>query len=280
MSVFYKQKRFILTWVLFSSLAIAVYRIYIITNNIEIDSVESQNYYLFDNAETYIFALLTAVIIAAFILAAVFLSRRLRNCLVFGEPSIIFTSSLSGFLLLGAVFYYIFYYTEDTNGLSFLDMAIIISAVISAIYLLLNASGKTECNGKAAAWFSLAPIAFFAFRLLNDFIRQSTTHNASSTNYLLLSLIAFLLFFLAESKFRIGTGSITLYIVFGFLSILLSLIYSLPTLILAAFWVFPTNYTMLYSAIDLTLVMYIAARVCQLNCIETIQTNPAPSIQS
>lgn len=277
---FARQKRLILAWVILIGIAASIYRIIVIKNNIEITRSDDFDYYLFDSPATYYFAVLTAGLILLCIITAVYLGKRMNNSLVQSEPSVIFTSSLSGFLLFGAVFYYIFYFSDHKNELSPLVYGIIASAAISAVFFLMNASGRAESNKKAASWLSLAPIAFFAFRLLYDFIRQSTMHNVSSAPYLLLSLVAFLLFFLAEGKFRVGSGNITFYMLYGFLSVLLSLIYALPALALSAFWLLPTNYTMIYSAIDLTIVLYIVSRVFSLNCPEADECSAVPAQQS
>lgn len=267
MAKFTIQKRLVLVFVFLTSLAISIYRIFVILDNMETyPSANDVSYYLASNKTTQVFGIITAVLIVVFIFAAIFLSRKIQSTLIYGEPSIIFTSSLSGFLIIGCTFYYVFYFVNDKSDVTFLVAAILITALLSAVYFLLSTSEKSK--RKISAWLSLAPIGFYTLRLLNDFIRQSTTHNPFSSTYLLLSLVAFLLFFLAEGKFRVKTGNITLYLVFGFLAILLSLIYSLPTLFLSAFWLFPTNYTMLYSAIDLTVVMYISARISQLKCID------------
>ena len=280
-SKFVTQKRLIVAGILLVSFGLSIYRIIVIMNNIEQSpSAGNNNYYLLDNWQTYRFALVTVGAAALFLIAALFLGRRLKNQPFSVDPSVIFTSSLTGFLLLGAVFYYVFYYIDEPLEASSFVTGIIAFALISAVYFLMNASGKTGTGSRSLAWFSLAPIIFYALRLLNDFIRQSTTHNASSAPYLLLSLIAFLLFFLAEGKFRAGTGSITLYILFGSLALLLSLIYALPTLVLSAFWLFPADHTMLYAAIDLTVVMYISARICQLQCLEDAVCEAVPALNS
>lgn len=242
-------------------------------NNMDINpTAENANYYLLDNAQTKYYSVLTMIAVIVFFVIALFLGRRMKNEIVFGESSIIFTSSLSGFLLLGCVSYYFLYFDEDSAKISALEICIIITAVLSTVYFIANASKKADSSNKIIAWFSLAPIAFFALRLLNDFIRQSTSPDASSTPYLLLSIIAFLLFFLTEGKFLSGSGNIKLYIFFGFVSILLSLIYSLPVLALTSFWVLPSDYTLLFSAVDLTIALYISAKLCNLKCMNCEDT--------
>jgi hypothetical protein len=254
--------------VIILSLALSVYRVLVIQNNIEVSpTAEDANYYLKDSDETVTFAVVTVVLLVLFSLCAFFLRKKMSNEIETGEPSVIFTSSLSGFLIIGCVFYYFFYFVTDKSQINFFVAAIIVTALISSVYFLLNASGKAETRRKVTAWFSIAPIACYALRLLNEFIKRGTSHYPSSSVYLLLSIIAFMLFFLAEGKFKSGNGNVMLYMLFGFLSIQLSLTYSLPTLYLSAFWVFPTNSDMLYSAVDLTVAMYIASRLFQLKCV-------------
>jgi ABC-type Fe3+-siderophore transport system permease subunit len=269
MTKFVRQKRIIMAIVIILSLALSVYRITVIQDNIDVSpTAEDANYYLKDTFETNAFAIITASFILLFSLSAFFLRKKIKNEIETAEPSVIFTSSLSGFLIIGCIFYYFFYFVKKDTQFTFFIAGIIITALLSAVYLLLNASGKTESLRKTVAWFLVAPVACSALRLLNEFVRRGTSHNPSSSVYLLLSIIAFMLFFLAEGKFKSGTGSPALYMLFGFLSIQLSLTYSLPTLYLSGFWVFPPNVTMLYSAADLTVAMYIAARLFQLKCVE------------
>jgi len=264
---FSARKRITLTFVIITSLVASIYRIFLIKSNLEVSpSADDFNYYLEDSLPIKVFAIIIGCLILVYILFALYTGRRLKNCLITGDPSVVFTSSLSGFLILGSIFYYVFYYIKDKSELDFFVIAILVTGLFSAVYFLLSASNKSEVNNSALKWFSIAPIVCLSLRLLNDFIRQSTSHNPSSSAYLLLSIIAFMLFFLAEGKIRMGSGNITLYYMFGSLSILLSLIYALPTLFLAAFWLFPTNFTTIYSAVDLTIVMYITARLCRLKC--------------
>ncbi|HAN21335.1 MAG: hypothetical protein A2Y15_07165 [Clostridiales bacterium GWF2_36_10] len=268
MTKFALQKRIIIISVIVTSLAISIYRIFVIQNNMDIcPKIDDSNYYLEDNFETYLFTVISIFIMLIFLLAALYLGRKIKNKLVCGEPSIIFSTSLSSFIILGSLFFYIFYFAE-TIELTTLRVFILISAFISSIYFLVNASRKADTCCNLITWLSLAPVATFALRLLNDFIRQSTTPDASSTHFLLISIIAFLLFFLTESKFKAGNGNMTLYIIFGFATILFSLIYTIPTIILSAFWYLPTNYTTLYSVVDLSLALYIATRLIHLECIE------------
>lgn len=265
MTIFAKQKRSLTISVYLTSLALSIYRIFVIRNNLD-PTIDDANYYLQDTVQTYFFSALSIFVLILFLFVAIFLGRKVKNNLVNGEPSIIFSSSLSGFIFLGCAFFYIIYFTDNSPELTVLSFCVIFFGIISSIYFLMNASKKADTYCLPIAWLSLAPISFYAFRLLNDFIKQSTTPEASSTHFLLISIIAFLLFFLAEGKFKSGTGNITLYMFFGFSAILFSLIYSLPTIILTAFWFLPTSYTMLYSVIDLSLALYIATRICHLKC--------------
>ncbi|HOJ49047.1 MAG TPA: hypothetical protein PLD48_09345 [Bacillota bacterium] len=268
MTKYLRQKRIIMSIVIILSLAVSIYRIFVIQNNIDVSpTAEDANYYLKDTDETVAFAVITVVLLVLFSVCAFFLRKKMNNEIESVEPSVIFTSSLSGFLIIGCIFYYFFYFLGDERELSFFVVAIIITALISSVYFLLNASGKAPSRRKAAAWLSVAPIACYAFRLLNEFMKRGTSHYPSSSVYLLLSIIAFMLFFLAEGKFKSGSGNVGTYMLFGFLSIHLSLTYSLPTLYLSAFWVFPTSSELLYAAVDLTVAMYVAARLFQLKCV-------------
>ena len=273
MTKFLRQKRIIMSIVIILSLALSVYRVLVIQNNIDVSpTAEDANYYLKDSDETVAFAVMTAVALVLFSCCAFFLRKKMSNKIEAAEPSVIFTSSLSGFLIVGCIFYYFFYFASDVTQINFFITAIIITALISSVYFLLNASGKAQSRSKAIAWFSVGPIACYALRLLNEFMKRGTSHYPSSSVYLLLSIIAFMLFFLAEGKYKSGNGSVITYMLFGFLSIQLALTYSLPTLYLSAFWVFPTNSEMLYSAVDLTVAMYIASRLFQLKCAECEST--------
>ncbi|MDD4163827.1 MAG: hypothetical protein PHD46_01555 [Eubacteriales bacterium] len=268
-----RQKQLLFSAVFIISIALSLFRVFIIMHNMEdIPTVDNTNYYLVDNDNTKYFAILTAVAVIVFFIISLFLNRIINNELAFGESSIIFTSSLSGFLLLGCVSYYFLYFKSLPIKLTIFETFIVIFAILSSVYFLANASKKAESGNKLIAWLSLAPITFYALRLLNDFIRQSTSPDASSTPYLLLSIIAFLLFFLSEGKFLSGTGSVRLYMFFGFCAILFSLIYSLPVLVLTSFWVLPGNYGILFSAADLTLALYVSAKICNLKCRECEKT--------
>lgn len=263
------KRRLIIGVFILACLALSVYRVYVVSDNIDISPSQTDpTYYLKDNMQTKIFAVMAGFMLVLSLLAAFFVSRKTNNIISNGQPLIIFASSLNGFMIIGTVFYYMFYFRTEESKSSRMVSLIIIFALVTAVYYLINASRKADTFCNPIAWLSLSPIVFFSLWLLFDFMKESTALAASSTPYLLLSLIFFILFFLTEGKSRVGKASIFLYTFFGLGGILFSLVYSIPTLLLASFWLFPTNFTLLYSLIGVSTSIYVSARLFSLKSKE------------
>ena len=149
-----------------------------------------------------------------------------------------FSSSALAFLFLTLLVVTLFfrtslsyqYYAEDVNKV--VSVLVKVFAACSAVYFLMNAAwAGIESKYGLHLGFSFAPILYFACRILNEFINNSTNPTGDSHGYLMFSLIFFMLFFLTESKALILDGNAFRYLLFGAAAVILSSIYNVTNLV-------------------------------------------------
>ena len=215
-------------------------------------------------------------VLAAVLFGLAFFQRRKAVYYAATHPTTVFGSSIVGFALLGAGAYYFVSDLIEAESVRWLALGVFVFSILSAIYFLMEAGNFSSRKiGRAMPLFALAPILLTGFRLLGDFLRHSSMPMASSGAYHILGLASLLLFFLAEGKVAVGTGNAFVYTLFGYLSILFSLVYALPNLVIHAYGPLPFDYLALYSAVDLTMVLYVVVRLAVLPCRAVPAEEPA-----
>ncbi len=228
-----------------------------------------------------LFALSTAVCCGISILSAIPIGRRLKPTLPVGLPSVTFSASVCGFVMVTVVVmtaYYSYFapakeQVVDVNP----SIALLVElfALGCAVYFLLMASWMALSERKAFALFlALLPVLFCAFRILNDFIDHSTMPLADHGGYRILGIIATMLFFLREAKLRTGKGGAALYFVLGQVTVILLAAYNVPLL-----WEFlhgeATVTEVLYAMLSVAFIIYIFTRIFSLE-VKPKEEAPAP----
>lgn len=244
-------------------LIMAAARTALITYNMEKNSVESDVYYLPDNAATVIFAIATVLFMALSFWLAYKLGKGKRVDVDQKSCSASTACVVAAFVLIGAATIYIFASAEEKTSGGGLQNLVVIMSVLSSAAFLVSAIRPPVLEGKKGifALITFAPLLFSVFRLLCDFINTSATPLASSGAYHISSLAVVLLYFLCEGKSYLSEGRATTYFLFGNLSVFLLLVYAVPNVIMHCFGVFCFDYSAAYSAVDISLAIYIAVRM-------------------
>ncbi len=245
------------------SFVMAALRTVIITFCMEKNEMADETYYLSEKPEVTVFAVISVLLVLLFAVFAFLSDRKKKIDLDHSFGSVPAGSLIVSFSLMFAAFIYAMsVYSSENISFTAIGLGVFIFTVLSAVkffYSGLFYYSKHSAN--IQAFVSLAPIFLAAFRLLGDFIRKSTAPFASSGAYQLVGLVAVMLFFLLEGKSYTSPTSASLYYFFGYASVLLLLVYSLPNLILHCFGSFTFNYYTAYSVVDLGTAVYIATRL-------------------
>ena len=224
-----------------------------------------------------LFGISTAFCCGAGAIIAFLLGRRLAPALPPGLPSVTFSSAVCGFTILTVVIVTVYYTyfapVEDrlVNVNPTVSLLVKLFALGCAVYFLLLAAWMPLSEKKAPGLFlSLFPVLFCAFRILGDFIDHSTMPLASHGGYRILAIIATMLFFLQEAKFRTGKGGATWYFIIGHVAVILLSSYNVPLL-----WEFIRGETglteILYAMLSIAFIIYIFTRIYSLE----LETHPA-----
>ncbi len=246
--------------VLALGLIFSAFRTVLVALNIEVNNVyENETYYLPDEFAFKAFGIATVLAgVLAFYLA--FITGRKKQIEFDNKHfAVSATSCMLAFVMMGeAVVFFVTHYKSNMVPQR-LELIMILLSAASGIMFLVN--GVRVGNSSLLAKCTLLPLAFSAVRLIEEFIRASSTPLASSGAYHIIGLCAVLLYFLCEGKAFSGIGSAAYYYFYGYLSILLLLIYSVPKIILPCFGPFIFDYYTFLSVIDIAMVIYIASRM-------------------
>ena len=241
------------------SLIMAVIRAVIVTFCMERNEMAGETYYLSEKPVVTVFAVASVVIVLLFA-ALSYVSG--------GKKKVDFDSSygtvpmgslfLSFTLIFAAFVYATSVFSKENAAATAIGLGIFAFTVLSAVKFFCSGLFyySKHSNG-LKAFVSLAPIFLTVLRLLGDFIRKSTAPFASSGVYLLLALIAVMLFFLLEGKSYTAPIFAALYYVLGYTAVFLLFLYSLPNLVLHCFGTFGFNYYAAYSVADIGTALYI-----------------------
>ncbi len=241
-------------------LVFSAVRTVLVALNIEVNHIyEDETYYLPDGFAFTAFGIATVVAVALALYMAVFTGRKHRVDFDHKNFVVSAVSCILAFVLLGeAVMFFVSHYKANLLPEK-IELLMIIFAALSGVSFLVN--GVRVGDSPRLAKYTLLPLAFSIVRLIEEFIRASTTPLASSGAYHIIGLCAVLLYFLCEGKAFAGMGSAALYYFYGYVSILLLLIYSVPKVILPCFGPFAFDYYTFLSVVDIALVIYIASRL-------------------
>lgn len=277
MSTNEKKYKIFISASLLISLALAVIRVIIIKNHIEVESLENTDglYYLEGTNAPTVFAVICAVFAVLFFAGSVIFAGKITGGFALDRSFVVFPSALTGMMLFTLVIYYLYRIVFEKQNYNYGFIIIILLTVLSAVYFMMISSRRTrEKHAKILPVFSMVPVLLTAVRLLYDFVDRSLTVTASSYSYHLLGLAALMLFLCCEGRYTVGYRRKRIYVALGLITNMLMLVYCVPALFLALFW--PLNFTdiTVYCMADLVLTIYI---YCRMFAVEKIEEVPAAS---
>ena len=232
---------------------------------------------------SFLFGLSTVFCCATGAVIAFLLGRRLSPVLPEGLPTVTFSSAVCGFTVFTVVMVtaYYTYFAPITNRITDVNPAVAmlvkLFALGCAVYFLLLAAWLPLGQKKALGLFlAMFPVLFCAFRILSDFIDHSTMPLAGFGGYRILGIIATMLFFLQEAKFRTGKGGAAWYFIVGHVAVILLCAYNVPLL-----WEFIRGSVsvtdILYAMLSLSFVIYIFTRLYSMELKTVSGEEPIPS---
>lgn len=270
-----KKYKIFISISLLVSLALAVARVVLIRNHIEMDSLENSDglYYLEGTSAPLAFAITCVVLAVLFFAGSVLFAGKINGVFKSDRPFVVFSSALTGMMLFTLVIYYLYRIIFEKQNYDYGFIIIILLTVLSGVYFMMISSRRTrERYAKLLPVFSMVPVLLTAVRLLYDFVARSLTVTASSYSYHLLGLASLMLFLCCEGRYTVGYRRKRIYVALGLITNMLMLVYCVPALFLALFW--PLHFTdiTVYSMADLVLTIYI---YCRMFSVEKIEEVPA-----
>lgn len=246
-------------------LVLAAVRSMLVYNLMEVNAYETKTYYLPDSFSVKAFSAVCIAFLLGFAFCAIRTGRKKGFELEHRETSVLPASCILAFMVFGAVIIYGYNLVTNSQAPSFIGALIIVFSIASGVWFLV--SGLSTPKNSAVAFLALMPVFLVIFRLLGDFLRTNATPMASSGGYHIMSLVAVMIYFLCEGKSYLGFGSLATYLVSGYFSIVLLLVYALPNMLLHCFGVFSFDYYAGFSVVDFCTAFYICARMMNLKFI-------------
>ncbi|MEG1743009.1 MAG: hypothetical protein RR246_02460, partial [Clostridia bacterium] len=169
--------------------------------------------------------------------------------------SVIFTSALSGFMLLTTGIYYISLFLRG-DIFTIYDLVLALLMMLSSMCFLYNSLFKIKKRTVLFSALYIFPVITIIYRLITDFVKQKDYPTTSTTAFYIISLICLMLFLTYECKNSVKAANTKLYVTMALLSVMYLLIFAVPNLILSAFWLLELNEKILISAIDIVFALY------------------------
>ncbi len=245
-----------------SSLLLSVMRVIVLKNNIEINETETAGqsvvYYIARNSETVVFLVFTCCFFVAFAALAFVLGKKANSFISFDSSPAVFASSLCGFMFLSTGLYYSYQYVTGNGELS--KFVISLAMVASSAMFLNMALQKEGKQRKSVLYLRFVVCGYAILRLILEFIEQNRRPTNSASAFHIISLIAFMLFIVYDSKTEFSQASMRPYLASGYSCILFMLIYAIPNLAITLLYKQIDPY-ILFSAADISLAFYAFSRV-------------------
>lgn len=254
--------------VLFASVLLAVIRVAVLTNSVEISAAYAEPHYLISvNASTVSFAVAFVAVVA---LTVLFVVLRFKKPVSVFEairpgytvdlsvypPSVLFTTALNGFMLFSSGLYYIYlFFSERTFSVAFVILAIMmVCSSIGFIYSAFIAKSKVVPN--MSVWFKVIPIFMGIYWLMYEFIAQNRYQVNSSAAIHIIGLVLLMMFFAQDAINAAGKLNHKTYFITAALSVLFLFVDAVPNLLLTCFWMFKLDDFVLLYAVELVLALY------------------------
>lgn len=259
--------------VLFESVFLAVIRVAVLTDSVEISAAYAEPHYLISvNASTVSFAVAFAAVVA---LTVLFVVLRFKNPVSVFEairpgntvdlavypPSVLFTTALNGFMLLSSGLYYIYIFvSERAFSAGFVVLAaMMVCSSVGFIYSAFIAKGKVVPN--ASVWFKVVPIFMSIYWLMYEFIAQNRYQVNSSAAIHIIGLVVLMMFFAQDAINAAGKLNRKAYFISAALSVLFLFVDAVPNLLLSCFWMFKLDVFVILYAVELVLALYAFSKV-------------------
>lgn len=237
----------------------ALIRMLLITNfKILPNELDQSYYYLKFGGANALFVALVAILCIAALLAAANVKKRCKVQTAYLTRIAKISSLACGIAILPCTALYLINLTEP--GALFVVFAILF-ALLSAARMILPAIGKIKMRTEICAYLGMSVTAFYAVRILCDFVTQTASPLDMSGAYHFLMLIVMMFFWLQETRASLGKPQKQMYLTFGFLSLTLAPIYALPTLVLRLTSGLGTVSQACISVLEIIMCVYIHARL-------------------
>ena len=151
--------------------------------------------------------------------------------------------------------------TTQVSYLYLLFLASLIGAFVFFVYAFFK---KSTAGGDSFGAFSMLPSVALAVKIVYDFLLQSGNGYGALYNFHLFGLGFALLFSVYESRFHFKKASPALYVFFGLVCSMASLIFSIPALVLFLKGKAGANWHPAFCVVDIFIVVYIYIRLFSL----------------
>ncbi|MBO4452578.1 MAG: hypothetical protein J5793_01455 [Clostridia bacterium] len=249
------------------SALLAGWRTAVIIKNIEKIRENDNAYYLKDALGVKLFTAAAVIVALAAIALAVISGRKSRYVFNGDHIGSSVTSLICAFTLVAQFAVFMVMYFKGQIAPAKMEIPVYAFALVAGLVYFLRfgiKSGKQSVhNPNILALSALAPTAYCALRLLNDFVETNAAPMESSGAYHILSLSVLMLFFLTDGKSLVRNVAPARFLSLGYVSAMLLLVYSVPNLILYGIGVFNLDFSssLIGSVTDITLAAYVFSRV-------------------
>lgn len=255
-----------------ASLILAVYRTYLLFNCVEPDT----GFYMVGTSQGYYFNL-SVIALSVFLALGTLLLKKVEapTELKSESTTVVFASSLCGFLFLTVLGYGIFmaFKGAQTDVWFWIEMLICIPCMIN--FFVICSKEQRDRNVKQTV-LSLMPAVFFAVRTVSVFTDVKTQINVSQRSLTLVMLCAMMMFFVCETAFFLpentetketenqsNAPSLVKYFFTGIFTVAFAVIAVLPYLTVTAFWMYESKF-LLMDILDASVGLYALTRLISL----------------
>lgn len=141
---------------------------------------------------------------------------------------------------------------------------LLLTAFAAAARMILIPLCKVRVRSEAGAYLGMATAAYYAVRILCDFVGQLASPLDMSGAYHFLMLMILMMFWLQETRVSLGKQKKALYISTGLISLIAVPVYALPTLILHFVDGAGTFSQAAISLADLVMCACICSKLCRM----------------
>lgn len=181
-------------------------------------------------------------------------------------------SLAAGIMTAACTVLYVFGQSEP-NAL-FIVLLLLMALAVAARMISIPL-GKIRVRSEAGAYLGMATAAYYAVRILCDFVGQLASPLDMSGAYHFLMLMILMMFWLQETRISLGKQKKTLYILTGLISLIAVPVYALPTLILHFVDGTGTFSQAAISLADLVMCACICSKLCRMFEKSTKKTDNA-----